>query len=428
MSTADPNPGTDSAPPTERDLATRPLLQLLLLLRVALHVMFAFLLGFGLLRYLAGDPARAHTTPVLPLVCALTVVYLTGTVWEDRFARGRTQLNPARGAPWWLAAVTGLWIGLVIHSQDFVWLLFPLVFLFLHLLPRIAGLIAVVVLWAVAAFGPVFLHPAGWGIASAVGPLIGAAFAVAAYYTYRALHAEVRRHQQVAEQLRTTREELAVSEHQAGRLEERERLSREIHDTVAQGLSSILLVSRAAGNSLRAGDTTATARQLKTIEEAAGDNLAEARRFVRDLASPSLGTGLPTALREVIRRVGDQQQALGRPADISLKLAGDVHRAIPETVATAVVRACQEALTNVVKHASAETVVVTLAVWDLELTLDVFDDGSGFDPATVSAESYGLRGLSRRLAALGGNLAVESEPGEGTVLAVQIPLTSARAT
>lgn len=404
----------------------RPLVQLLLLLRVALHVMFAFLLGFGLLRYLAGDLGRAHTTPVLPLACTLAVVYFLGTVWEDRFARGRTSLNPSRGAPWWLAAVTALWIGLVLYSQDFVWLLFPLVFLFLYLLPRIMGLVAVMVLWVVAAFGAALLHPGDWKVASAIGPLIGVAFAVAAYYTYRALHTEARHHQQVAEQLRTTREELALSEHQAGRLEERERLSREIHDTVAQGLSSILLVSRAAGNSLRQGDTAATFQQLKTIEEAAGDNLMEARRFVRNLAAPSMGTDLPTALRGAIRRVENRQQALGRPLVISLQLAGDVHRELPETIATAVIRVCQEALTNVVKHAAADTVVVTLAVWDLELTLDIFDDGIGFDPVTISAGSYGLRGLSRRLAALNGSLAIESEPGEGTVLAVQIPLTSAR--
>lgn len=409
-----------------RDSTARPLVHVLLLLRVALHMMFAFLLVFGLLRYLAGDLDRAHTTPVLPLACTLAVIYLLGTMWEGRFARGRAPFNPSYGAPWWLAAVTALWIGLVLHSQDFVWLLFPLVFLFLHLLPRVMGLIAVMVLWAVAAFGSVLLHPADWGISSAIGPLIGVVFAVAAYYTYRALHSEVRHHQQVAEQLRTTREELALSEHQAGRLEERERLSREIHDTVAQGLSSILLVSRAAGNSLRQGDTAATSQQLKTIEEAAGDNLAEARRFVRNLAAPSLGTDLPTALREVIRRVEDRQQALGRPLAISLQLAGDARRELPETVATAVVRVCQEALTNVVKHAAADTVVVTLAVWDLELTLDVFDDGTGFDPTAVGADSYGLDGLSRRLTALSGNLAIESEPGEGTVLAVQIPLTSAR--
>lgn len=424
MSANDPVTG-ETRPSVEQDRAGRPLLRLLVTLRVALHVMFAFLLGFGLLRYLAEDVDRVHTTPVLPLVCTLAVVYLAGTVWEERYARGRTQLNPARGAYWWLAAITCLWIGLVAHAQDFVWLLFPLIFLFLHLLPRVPGLLAVAALWAAAAFVPAWLHPAGWGTAAAVGPLIGAVFAVAAYYTYRVLHAEVRRHRQIAEQLRTTREDLALSEHQAGRLEERERLSREIHDTVAQGLSSILLVSRAAGNSLKGDDPAAVARQLETIREVAADNLAEARRFVRDLASPSLGTELPASLREVIRRVEDRQQALDAELKISLQLAGDVHRALPETVSTAVVRACQEALANVVKHAGAGTVVVTLAVWDLELTLDVFDDGHGFEPR-AAVDGYGLAGLSRRIDALSGNLAVESGPGEGTVLAVQIPLTSAR--
>lgn len=416
MSASEPSTGTG---------AGQPLLRLLLLLRLALHLTFAFLLGFGVLRYLAEDATRVHATPVLPLAVMLAVAYLAGTVWEDRFARGRTLLNPARGAPWWLAAVTVLWIGLVAHTQDFVWLLFPLVFLFLHLLPTVPGLVSVGLLWAVAAFVPAWLHPASWGIAAAIGPLIGAVFAVTAYYTYRALHAEARRHRQIAEQLRATREELALTEHQAGRLEERERLAREIHDTVAQGLSSILLVSRAAGNSLRRGEDAAATRQLHTIESVAQENLAEARRFVRNLASPALGENLAGSLREVIRRVEIRQQALGQQLDISLRVVGEAERILPETVSTAVIRVCQEALANVVKHADADTAVVSLAVWGSEVALDVFDNGRGFDPTLAG---YGLRGVDARVGALGGSLAIESEPGQGTVLAVKIPLTSARVT
>ncbi|AGF73738.1 sensor histidine kinase [Corynebacterium halotolerans] len=405
--------------PTPQPTPT-PLPHVLKLLRLGLHMMFAFLLVFGLLRHLLDDPRHAVSSPVLPLVLALGGIYLTGTLWENRHARGATGLDPTPFAPAWLASVTALWVGLVVLSIDFVWLLFPLVFLFLHLTWPVVGIPATVLLWAVAAFAPAWLHPEAWTAGAAVGPAIGAVFAVAIYYAYRALHAEVTHHRRVAEQLRATRAELADSEHQAGRLEERERLSREIHDTVAQGLSSILLVARAARGTLDRGDAETAARQLGTIEEAAADNLAEARRFVRDLASPALGESLPEALRQVIERTRARQEALGESLDISLHLAGDTGRPLPEPVNRTVLRAAQEALANVVKHAQASMAVVTLEVWDDSVTLDVFDDGRSFD----GGYGYGLRGLEARVSALHGDLVIET--GDGTALAVHLPLTSQR--
>src|SRR5699024_2987285 len=133
-----------------------------------------------------------------------------------------------------LAGISVLWLVLLTHSQDFLWLEFPMVFLTLHILALLPTLLQVARVWVAAAFVPLWLHPESWALAAAIGPFIGTALAVAIYFAYRALHAEVQHHRAVARQLRTTQEELAASEHQAGRLEERERLSREIHDTVAQ--------------------------------------------------------------------------------------------------------------------------------------------------------------------------------------------------
>lgn len=394
---------------------------LLRTLRVGLHLLFAFLLVLGLVLFLTAEPAAATGTPVLPLTVALALVYVVGTVWEHSVG------TPPRGVVWWwLAVVTLLWHGLVAVSITFVWLLFPLVLLFLHLLPRTLGLVAAAVLWAIAAFVPAQLHPGEWTAGSAVGPLIGTVLAVAIYWTYVALHREAAHHRAVAEDLRATQEELAAFEHQAGRLEERERLSREIHDTVAQGLSSIVLVSRAVRGSLDRGDTAAALQQVATIEQQAADSLTEARRFVRDLAAPQgPGETVPEALRRVIDRTHARQQALGDPLRIELQLSGDTGRELPEPVARALVRAAAELLANVVKHAAAHRAVVTYAVWDTEVTLDVLDDGRGF----TGPHGYGLRGLAARVDAVGGSLVIESSgDGEGAAAAVHLPLTSAKET
>lgn len=390
------------------------MITLLRSLRVGLHVLFAFLLALGVGLFLWEDPARATTTPALPLTVALALVYVVGTVWEHSVS------TPPRAVVWWwLAVVTLLWYALVAVSITFVWLLFPLVLLFLHLLPRTVGVVAAAVLWGIAAFVPAKLHPGEWTAGSAVGPLIGTVLAVAIYWTYTALHREAAHHRAVADDLRATQEELAASEHQAGRLEERERLSREIHDTVAQGLSSIVLVSRAVRGSLERGDMEAALRQVRTIEDQASDSLGEARRFVRDLAAP--GEPVPVSVRHLIQRTLARQEALGEPLSIELQLSGDTDRELPEPVARAVTRAAGELLANVVKHAGATRAVVTYAVWDTEVTLDVIDDGCGF----TGGHGYGLRGLESRVAAVGGELLIESDgPGEGTAATVHIPLTS----
>ena len=400
--------------------ALDPMNRILAFMRTGLHLTFAFLLGLGLASYALPDPARLVGTPALPLAMALAGTYMAGTAWESLHHAGRVARSPARFAPGWVILVTVWWCALVALSADFVWVLFPLVLLALHVLPRWAGLVSAVALWAVAAFVPRLLHPADWSAGSVLGPAVGTVIAVAFFAVYRMLHGEAARHRKVAQQLRATRAELAATEHEAGRMEERERLSREIHDTVAQGLSSILLVSRAAQASLARGDVSAAGEQLNTIGEVAAENLAEARRFVRDLASPALGESLPEALRGVIERVRARQGALGDPVEISLHLAGDTGRALPEPVGRVILRAAQEALGNVVRHSGAGMAVVTFAVWEDTVTLDVFDDGGSFD----GEYGYGLRGLEARVAAVHGDLDVLT--GDGTTVVVSIPLTSAK--
>ncbi|WP_318247400.1 sensor histidine kinase [Rothia kristinae] len=438
--------------------ATRPQLPVLRTLRVALHVMFAFLLGFGLVRYLwtgTRVPDAAPAACAIAATALLAAVYLAGTVWENRHARraGRGETVPGsepgagpgagpEGAPsgvprrWagsWLAAVTLLWLCLVAISPDFVWVVFPLMFLFLHLYPHRTGLAAVVLLWAVSALVPLAHGGGDYSAGAAVGPLLGAVLAVVISSTYRSLAADAEHHARTAEALRLAQAELAERERRAGRAEERERLAREIHDTVAQGLSSILLVARAARAGLAAGNTRQVQRQLAVIEEGAGENLAQARRFVRDLAAVPEGPGLPEALTALCRRTEAQEAARGQRLECSLRLEGREATQLPEPVQTALLRGAQASLANVTAHAGAARAVLTLTVSAEEALLDVYDDGVGFDPATLedpraaggSDSGYGLPGLRRRLQTLGGSLTVDSAPEEGTVIGMRLPLTSA---
>lgn len=400
-------------------------------LRVGLHAMFCALLVLGAVRvWLADDAAHAGLPVVLLVAAALGLVYAGGIVVEYRARRGvgsfsSPTVNQQRSARWWWATVVVLWLSALVLANDFLWVLFPLVFVTLAVLPRPANLLAAAVLWAAGVVVVAWLHPQHWHIAVAIGPGIGTVFAVAIYVSYRALHREALTQRRIAEELAATQQELAATEHQAGRLEERERLARDIHDTLAQGLSSIVLLARAGRASASTGEAVDV---FSTIEDTARDNLAEARRFVRDLTAPSAQADLPDAITEILQRMRRRGSGLGESTEFRANFSGDTHRRLPESVVTAVVRCVQEALNNVAKHAAADNAVVSVAVLGDELTVDIFDDGRGFDPAQApqqeSSHGYGLGGIQQRIAALSGTVNIESTPGEGTVVAARIPLTS----
>lgn len=400
-------------------------------LRVGLHAMFCALLVLGAVRvWLADDAAHAGLPVVLLVAATLGLVYAGGIVVEYRARRGvgsfsSPTVSQQRSARWWWAAVVVLWLSALVLANDFLWVLFPLVFVTLAVLPRPANLLAAAVLWAAGVIVVAWLHPQHWHIAVAIGPGIGTVFAVAIYVSYRALHREALAQRRIAEELAATQQELAATEHQAGRLEERERLARDIHDTLAQGLSSIVLLARAGRASASTGEAVDV---FSTIEDTARDNLAEARRFVRDLTAPSAQADLPDAITEILQRMRRRGSGLGESTEFRANFSGDTHRRLPESVVTAVVRCVQEALNNVAKHAHADHAVVSVAVLGDELTVDIFDDGRGFDPAQApqqeSSRGYGLGGIQQRIAALSGTVNIESTPGEGTVVAARIPLTS----
>ncbi|MCA6090610.1 sensor histidine kinase [Streptomyces sp. SCA3-4] len=365
------------------------------LVRLALHGAFFALLLVALGPALLGDGSPA----VLPPACALAVVYGAGLV-----RRGR---RPGVS----LAAVTALWLLLLALDHGFSYLAFPLFFHFLRALPvrwahaAVAAATAAVVAAQAAA-------PGGLTVAKVIGPAAGAAAALLTGYGYAALSQESRRRQRLIDDLVRTRDELAAAQREAGRLAERQRLAREIHDTLAQGLSSIVLLARAA-------ETAAPAtvpERVREIGRTASDNLAEARRFVHALVPPALAEApLPEALRRVTARTlpGAVFRLDGEPCPL------------PVECEVALLRLTQEALANVARHARAEHTAVTLAYLDGQVTLDVYDDGVGFIPGEGPADgrrTFGLHGMRERIAELGGTLTVESAPGEGTAVAVAVPL------
>ncbi|GAA2112176.1 sensor histidine kinase [Kocuria atrinae] len=401
--------------------------RVLRVLRLALHLSFAGLLFLGVLR-MASDPPMKFAWS-LCLACLLAAVYLVGTVWENRYAHGRSDRNPRFLAIPWLAVISVLWGALVLMSADFISVVFPLFFLFLLLLPRAVALACVVLLTGVVILSQ-RLHIGGDEFTSAMvyGPALGAVFAVIMASSYRAMYQDVLRYQRTLTALENTRSELARTERAAGQATERERLAREIHDTLAQGLSSIVLMSRAARSSLSEDDVQRTDERLGTIETAASENLAEARRFVHNLSSPALAVPLSDALRQLCERT--TQQARARGDELTVTFSEDRTGQADFAQQTVLLRAAQTLLANVAAHAHARQAVVSLSWWDHDVSVDVVDNGVGFNPEQLpprdSSNGFGLPALHERVTAAGGTATVESAPGDGTAVNVRIPLKPPR--
>ena len=197
---------------------------------------------------------------------------------------------------------------------------------------------------------------------------------------------------------------------ETGVQQERQRLAREIHDTLAQAFAGIVAQLEASREGL---DPVRVAKALDLARE----GLTEARRSVLDLAPARLDTGtLAEALRGVTARwAGD------RSTSAEIHVSGDAVRLHPEVEAT-ILRVVQESLTNVARHAAASHVDVTLSYLGDEVIVDIRDDGVGFDPnAPRPPASFGLRGMRQRAQRLAGQLLVESAVGHGTVVSMRLP-------
>ncbi|MET9804753.1 sensor histidine kinase [Streptomyces sp. NPDC006368] len=347
-----------------------------------MHAAFFALLGASLVRFLLRHPWAELGPWVVALSAALAVLYAA----------------PVPRRLVWLCTVVAVWAVLVVLAPSFAWCAVPLFYTGLRTLPPRAALVLVALLTVFVVAAQLKLADGGVDPNLLVAPPAVAAIATAVF-----VHAQ------------RQAERLASTERREGTLAERQRLAMEIHDTLAQGLSSQQMLLQAADRTWDSDPVTAR-RHVRTAESIAERSLAEARRFVHDLAPAELagGAALEDALRALAARESAGFRVDGTPV------------ALPDRVRSALLRIAQGALANVREHADAGSTALTLTYLDDQVVLDIADDGRGFDPAAPAPpgdRGHGLSAIRARAQQLGGTVTIESAPGEGTVLSVSIPLS-----
>jgi signal transduction histidine kinase len=215
------------------------------------------------------------------------------------------------------------------------------------------------------------------------------------------------------QELEESRAEVGRLSREAGVAAERARLAAEIHDTLAQGFTSLVTLVQAAESELD-GDTAKARRHLTLAARTARENLAEARALVAGLMPTALGTG---SLDQAIRR---QLEQFAEESAIAVTYHADEESVtLPTALEVVLLRMAQESLTNVRKHSGATQVTISLRVDENCASLTVRDNGAGFDPSQP-VDGFGLRGMRNRAAQVGGRLNVHSGD-DGTVVELEVP-------
>ncbi len=295
----------------------------------------------------------------------------------------------------------------------------PQFFLVLSALPAAIAIIVinlggVLVRWLVGDLDP-------GDVAGTLG-LTVLVIAVSVYFSNRitSVTKQSRERGLLIERLREQQREIAELSEQQGAATERERIAREMHDTLAQGFTSIVTLGHAVQGELDTDPATAR-RHVELMTETAQENLQESRRIIAALTPGRLAE---STLEQALGRVaGRFEEETGVP--VAFRVSGEPHPATP-AVEVVALRVFQEALANIRKHAAAAGVQAELAYRDDSVALTVADDGRGFD-RTAPREGYGIDGMEQRVREAGGSFQLSTAPGDGTRLAVTLPATRGEA-
>lgn len=327
----------------------------------------------------------------------------------------------------WLSAVTAVWISDMTISPVAIYWVFLLFFVSLRAFNDWRGLLFVAIDLAIAI---IFQIPTGLTLGGIMGPTLSAVVVVAINYAFTTIGRVSRERLLLIDELLSTREQLAESEREAGIAQERERLAHEIHDTVAQNLSSIQMLLHAAERDLGNLDVAEEEleqplRRMEAARRAASNNLAETRAMIAALTPAGLREA---SISEALERIA-ADFAHASDMDIQVETHGEPQK-LPMRVEAGLLRIAQGAVSNAVQHSGASRVRVTLTHEPEEIRLDVVDNGVGFDVSAQAGKPAGLGHLGldamrSRAAELGGELTIESAPGGPTAISVAVPVDGA---
>ncbi|MGW1668569.1 sensor histidine kinase [Streptomyces sp. NPDC002324] len=390
-------------------------------LAAVVHAAFFLLLCSSFARFLTRDQGGTRAHWVMALFAVFGLLYAVGHLLAPAPPPGS---RPSTRHLAWLGSVTAVWVVLLALAPSATWCAMPLLFAGLHTLPPRMAVPLAVLLTTLVVAAEIRVSE------GTINPnMVAAPPAIAAVATALFVHLrrQAARQRVLIGDLVRTRRDLAATERRAGVLAERQRLATEIHDTLAQGLSSQRMLLQAAE---RVWDTDPDAARghIGRAAEITSHSLAEARRFVHDLAPADLvERSLPAALGALAERES------GPGLTVEFRLDGRPGP-LPERAEAALLRIAQGALANVREHAAATRAALTLTCLDDQVSLDIADNGRGFDAERRTAtgadgaapgreRGHGLPAMRIRARQSGGTLTVESAPGEGTVVSAAVPRT-----